>query len=96
MELEKLVVQQGRTIIDVRTGGEFASGHVPGAVNIPLQDIPARMSELKAMSRPLILCCASGNRSGQATQYLLSVGLEEVYNGGSWMDVNDCVQNQNA
>jgi rhodanese-related sulfurtransferase len=62
-------------------------GHVVGSINIPLQTITDRMEELKNLTMPLILCCASGNRSGQAQHYLSQHGLD-CYNGGSWLDVN--------
>lgn len=74
------------TIIDVRSPGEFMGGHVTGSINIPLQEIPARINEFKNMKR-IILCCASGNRSGQATDFLKQNGIV-CENGGSWMDVN--------
>lgn len=75
------------TIIDVRTRGEFAGGNVANSLNFPLQEIQAKTEELKALPQPLILCCASGNRSGQAEQYLKSLGID-CLNGGSWLDVN--------
>lgn len=75
------------TIVDVRTPEEFMSGHVTGSINIPLQEIPQRLEELKKMKAPLVLCCASGNRSGQAQRYLSTLGIE-CSNGGSWLDVN--------
>jgi len=74
------------TIVDVRTPEEFASGCVEGSLNIPLQALPARVDEFKEMKSPLILCCASGNRSGQAKAYLKSMGIE-CENGGSWLEV---------
>jgi rhodanese-related sulfurtransferase len=73
-------------IIDVRSRGEFSSGHVAGSINIPLQEIPERIEEIKAMNQPIVLCCASGNRSGQATYFLKSAGIA-CENGGSWLDV---------
>jgi len=73
------------TIIDVRSPGEFMSGHVPGSINIPLNEIPHRMEELVGKEN-IILCCASGNRSGQATSYLALRGIK-CENGGSWMDL---------
>jgi phage shock protein E len=76
------------TIIDVRSPGEFMGGHVAGSKNIPLQDVPTRIEEFKEMSAPIVLCCASGNRSGQATQFLQAHGIE-CQNGGSWLDVNN-------
>jgi len=75
------------TIVDVRTPSEFMGGNVAGSINIPLQEIQQRLEELKSLPQPIILCCASGNRSGQATAFLKSCGLT-CENGGSWMDVN--------
>lgn len=74
------------TVIDVRTPAEFAGGHVKGSINIPLQELVERLEEVKKLQQPFVLCCASGNRSGQATAYLKSLGIQ-CENGGSWMDV---------
>ncbi|MDP5172131.1 MAG: rhodanese-like domain-containing protein [Bacteroidia bacterium] len=87
MTVEQLIKEKKGTIVDVRSAGEFSGGHVAGSRNIALQEIPAKIEELKSLEQPLILCCASGNRSGQATQYLSQHGFE-CYNGGSWMTVN--------
>ncbi|MFN5628524.1 MAG: rhodanese-like domain-containing protein [Bacteroidota bacterium] len=76
-----------KTIVDVRTPSEFMGGHVAGSINIPLQEIQTRIEEIANMVQPIVLCCASGNRSGQATVYLKSLGID-CENGGSWMDVN--------
>jgi len=76
------------TIVDVRTPGEFAMGNVEGSVNIPLDEVPNKVEEFKSMKKPLVLCCASGGRSGQATQFLEANGIGEVYNGGGWNMVN--------
>lgn len=76
-----------KTIVDVRTHGEFMGGNVAGSINIPLQEIQQRLDELKSLPQPIILCCASGGRSGQATAFLQQQGIDCV-NGGSWMDVN--------
>jgi len=73
-------------IIDVRTIAEFQDGHVAGSINIPLSEIQSRVNELKEMEGELILCCASGNRSGQAAAYLNSIGIT-CRNGGSWLDL---------
>jgi rhodanese-related sulfurtransferase len=87
MSIEKIIKEKQCTIVDVRTPEEFRGGNAEGAINIPLQEIDRRMDELKAFRQPLVLCCASGGRSGQATQYLKQKGIE-CYNGGSWLDVN--------
>jgi rhodanese-related sulfurtransferase len=71
----------------VRTPAEFIGGNVAGSINIPLQEMEKRMDELKRLKQPLVLCCASGGRSGQATQYLMQKGIE-CCNAGSWLDVN--------
>jgi rhodanese-related sulfurtransferase len=78
---------QGAPIIDVRTPEEFQGGNVVGSKNIPLHEIPQRVEEFKEMKQPIILCCASGNRSGQATKFLSNHGIE-CFNGGSWLDLN--------
>jgi phage shock protein E len=75
------------TIIDVRTRAEFIGGNVNGSINIPLQEITNQIDEIKGMEQPIIFCCASGGRSGQATQYFKSIGVN-CENGGSWLDVN--------
>ncbi|HSI71348.1 MAG TPA: rhodanese-like domain-containing protein [Gillisia sp.] len=87
MNTEDLIKNNTGTIVDVRTPGEYRGGSVAGAVNIPLNEIPLRLDELKEFDSPLILCCATGNRSGQATHYLSKEGIDCV-NGGSWLDVN--------
>lgn len=87
MNIESILKEKGGTIIDVRTTNEFMGGNVEGSINIPLQDIQYRMDELKCLKQPLILCCASGGRSGLVTQYLIQQGIE-CFNGGSWLDVN--------
>lgn len=75
------------TIIDVRTHAEFMGGHVANSINIPLNEIQDRLEDIKTMKQPIVLCCASGNRSGQATYFLKSQGVD-CENGGSWLDVN--------
>ena len=85
--MEKIIQEKQGTVVDVRTPGEFMGGHVAGSINIPLQELMQRMDEIKALKQPLILCCASGGRSGQAHGYLAGLGIE-CYNGGSWLNVN--------
>lgn len=87
MQIEQLIKENKGTIIDVRSRVEFMGGHVSNSINIPLQEITSRVEELKKFSLPLILCCASGNRSGQAQSYLMQQGFDCI-NGGSWLDIN--------
>lgn len=87
MKIEQLIKENKGTVVDVRTPGEFKSAHAPGSVNIPLQELSSRINEIKSMKSPVILCCASGNRSRQAENFLSKQGIE-CFNAGSWIDVN--------
>lgn len=75
------------TIIDVRTAGEFAGRHVPGAINIPLDQLPDRIDELKGVTGPVVVYCRVGNRSGIAAAFLLQQGILDVINGGGIDDM---------
>ena len=92
MTLEQLIQENRGTIVDVRTREEFAGGHVADSKNIPLQELGNHTDELKQLASPLILCCASGGRSGMAQGMLTQMGIE-CYNAGSWLAVNGlCAQ----
>ncbi len=84
MKTEEIIKNNKGTVVDVRTPAEFSGGSVSGAVNVPLNEVPQRLNELKELKSPLVLCCASGNRSGQAAEYLNHQGVDCV-NGGSWL-----------
>lgn len=84
--LEELIKSGKATIVDVRSNAEYVGGHVAGSTNIPLQEIPNRINEFKEMKN-IVLCCASGNRSGLAAIFLKQNGIE-CENAGSWMDLN--------
>jgi len=83
----KNLLESGAQIIDVRTKGEFQSGHIKGAVNIPLDSLKNNLSKLKK-GKPVITCCASGMRSASAKGLLKANGFADVYNGGSWVSLN--------
>lgn len=85
--LIKNKLRQGAIIIDVRTPNEFDQGRVPDSINIPVDRIAANTIRIKEMKRPVICCCASGERSSQAVKMLKAKGLKDVYNGGSWIQV---------
>lgn len=86
MNTSELLKSAQAVVVDVRTPGEYMGGHVAGSINIPLNEVPTRVDEFKEMGK-VVLCCASGGRSGQATMFLQQYGIECV-NGGSWLDVN--------
>ena len=69
-------------LVDVRTAEEYAEGHIPGSINIPLAALPARCNELGAPDRPLFVHCLSGGRSGQAVAFLKREGFTNVKNIG--------------
>ena len=86
--MKEIIKSEHTTIVDVRTWEEFRGGNVAGSINIPVNEIPSRLDEFKQMKKPIVLCCASGGRSGQAHMYLAQQGVQETYNAGSWLDVN--------
>ena len=83
MNIQELINDTATTIVDVRTEIEFEEWNVLGSINIPLYTVIEKVEELKAM-QPLVLCCLSGGRSGQATDFLQAQGCDNVHNGGGW------------
>lgn len=77
------LLREGAMIIDVRSPAEYATGHNPVSQNIPLDQLPARLKDIPK-DKPLILCCASGTRSGMAALLLKKNGYLQVTNAGAW------------
>lgn len=77
------LLEQGATLVDVRTVAEFAHGSAPGTLNIPLQELAARLDEIPR-SKPVVVGCASGTRSGMAGLLLKKHGYAQVHNIGVW------------
>ncbi|MEW5741233.1 MAG: rhodanese-like domain-containing protein [Myxococcota bacterium] len=82
-EKARALVKDGAKLVDVRTPGEFSVGHLPGAVNVPLQELGARLNKLGAKEKPVVLYCASGTRSAMARSVLKNAGFQQVFNLGS-------------
>ena len=80
-------IAAGAKIVDVRTPAEFADGAFPGAINMPLAALPARMSELEPKDKPIVLFCASGARSARGAFLLKQAGFGDVVNGGGLDDM---------
>jgi phage shock protein E len=80
------VISNGAVILDVRTKGEYQSGHIRNSINIPVANLSQNLKKLNK-NKPTITCCASGSRSASAMSVLKSNGFEEVYNGGSWLSL---------
>lgn len=87
----KELMNNGAQIIDVRTKGEFESGHIKGSVNIPLQVLDSNLAKLKK-DKPLITCCASGMRSASAKGILKGKGFSDVHNGGGWSSLQSKIK----
>lgn len=83
------LVEQEAQIIDVRTKPEFASGHIKGSINIPLQELEQNLKKIDK-SKPVITCCASGMRSSSATSILNARGYQ-AYNGGGWASLRNAM-----
>ncbi len=75
VELDALLKQGAIRVLDVREDSEFRSGHLPGAIHIPVKKLPDKVARLKH-DKPYAVICASGNRSRGATNLLLDEGFE--------------------
>jgi phage shock protein E len=78
------LMSEGAIILDVRSPGEYVTGHIRGSINIPVNKLSVNLNKLKSKSKPIITCCATGMRSASAKGILESNGYTNVFNGGSW------------
>lgn len=69
----RTLVSEGATLVDVRTTAEFEEGHLEGARNVPVQDLPARVAEIPR-DKPVVVYCRSGGRSSRAAEILRDQG----------------------
>lgn len=76
------MVQEGAKLVDVRSPAEFGSGHIPGAVNVPVNELGGKLKNIGPKDKPVIVYCASGTRSAMARSVLKSQGYEKVFNLG--------------
>jgi len=88
----RALLASGAAVIDVRTADEYAGGHVPNAINIPIQDLPSRLLEVDTLAagdkaRPIVVYCAKGGRASKAKQQLEAAGYTRVVNGGGFDDL---------
>ena len=75
-------------LLDVRGVDEYAEGHIPGSVNIPLQVLPTKKGLPEDLELPLFVYCRSGGRSRRAVAFLEKIGYENVKNIGGIMNWN--------
>ena len=93
MSLIDVLKEGSYYLIDVREPMELMmDGQIEGAQNIPLGEVAERKEELLSLDKPVVLFCRSGNRSGQALEFLTAEGLENGYNGGGWADLKSTLE----
>jgi phage shock protein E len=83
------MVKNGAIILDVRSKGEFAGGHIKDAINIPVDVLKNSLTQLKDKNKTIITCCASGMRSASAKNILKTHGYTDVHNGGGWSSLKN-------
>ncbi|HEX6172216.1 MAG TPA: rhodanese-like domain-containing protein [Chitinophagaceae bacterium] len=91
--ITEILKKEDVLVVDVRNSWEYEEGHVNNALNIPLNEIPARIEEFKRLNGPVILYCRSGNRSGAAVHILRQAGITNVHNGGGIFDMQKITSN---
>tara|TARA_R110002049_G_scaffold71370_1_gene183907 strand:+ start:70926 stop:71243 length:318 start_codon:yes stop_codon:yes gene_type:complete len=84
----QLFLENGATVLDVRTKKEYDSGAIPNSIHIPLQDLHNHVSRLKAMNKTFVVCCASGVRSEKAAKFL-NINNIQATNGGGWLKLGE-------
>lgn len=82
-EKARALVEGGARLVDVRSPGEHAAGHIAGSLNIPVGEIARRADELGDKTKPIVVYCASGIRSASAAGVLRRSGFAEVHDLGA-------------
>lgn len=85
------LLKDGAIILDVRSKGEYAAGHINGSINISVDTLSQHINKLDK-NKPIITCCASGMRSASAKSILKSYGFQQVFNGGGWMSLQQKIR----
>lgn len=84
-------IKAGAKLVDVRSADEFQMGNAQNSINIPMQQIPARLNELDKNEK-IIIFCRTGNRSDMVKEFLLNHGFETVKNGGAWQEMDKWIK----
>ena len=87
-DVEQYRQTEGALLLDVRGADEYAEGHIPGSVNIPLQLLPMKKGRPEDLDTPIFVYCRSGGRSRRAAAFLEKEGYENVKNIGGIMNWN--------
>lgn len=94
MSIEEILKSGKYHLIDVREPMELEmDGEIESALNIPLGEIQDRKEEIEKLEGPKIFFCRSGNRSGKAVDFFRSQNLDNIYNGGGYVDVHNALEN---
>lgn len=80
-------IKERAVVVDVRTKSEFAEGHFPGAINIPVDVLPSQLNQIQNKQSKIVVYCRSGARSERAKQILSASGYGSVINAGGLGDM---------
>ncbi len=80
-------LEKGAVVLDVRTPGEWAEGHVKDSKLVTLNDLPQNIEKIKSWGKPVIIVCLTGSRAGVALRYLKQAGIDAI-NGGNWQNAD--------
>ena len=86
-KIRQALQQEGGVVIDLRPAPEFDQGHIPGALNIPVDRIRASIPRIRDLNKPVILCSGNGEHCWNAMSILKQGGVTRVYVGGGWESV---------
>lgn len=96
MTTQEAIKSKNACLIDVRDPYELEiDGHVKGAINIPLSEIPMRLEEIKSMPTPRIVFCRGGSRATSVLDFLNDHGIQDCYNGGGFENINEILNDSN-
>ncbi|WP_299132343.1 rhodanese-like domain-containing protein [uncultured Vibrio sp.] len=82
------LIEKGALMVDVRTPEEFKQGHLDNAINYPLSEVATHFANIDK-DQPIVLYCRSGNRSGQAYQFLQAQGFTQIHNAGGLIEMQE-------
>ncbi|WP_373947996.1 rhodanese-like domain-containing protein [Vibrio pomeroyi] len=82
------LIEKGAMVVDVRTPEEFKQGHLDNAINYPLSEVATHFASIDK-DQPIVLYCRSGNRSGQAYQFLQAQGFTQIHNAGGLIEIQE-------
>ncbi|HEX2630927.1 MAG TPA: rhodanese-like domain-containing protein [Chitinophagaceae bacterium] len=90
----KTLLRKGAIIIDVRNVNEYDQGRVRGSLNIPIDRLQTNIQRIKGLDKPIITCSTGDSRSSEAVKILKRLGVQQVYNGGSWEKLLQMINGQ--